>query len=66
MLFQDDILRIQRNAEDMNIANKIYEIFQKNNRLEYHDLKSVYMCTKGEASIKLNNNEMKIQIVTNS
>lgn len=58
LLFQDDILRIQRNAEDMNIANKVYEIFQKNNRLEYHDLKSVYMCTKGEASIKLNNKEM--------
>ena len=53
-------MRMQLNANDLNQANKIYEVFQNNNRLEYHDQKSVYMRNKHKDEvITLNGKEMK-------
>ena len=60
LLFQDDILRIQQSADEMNKSNKIYEVYQHNNRMEFHEDKSVYMSTKDTNPIYLNNKELKI------
>lgn len=60
LLFQDDILKIQENEEDLNKANKVYETFQNNNRLQFHEDKSVWMSSsKQPITIMLNNKELK-------
>ena len=59
LLFQYDILRIQLNADDTNRANKVYEVFQHNNRMEFHDEKSVYISTKDDQTIYLNQRKLK-------
>lgn len=61
LLFQDDILRIQTNAGDMNKSNKLYEVFQHNNRMEFHQDKSVCISTKDKDPIYLNNRELKFK-----
>ena len=40
LLFQDDILRIQKNTKDMNNANQVYKVFESYNRLKFHKDKS--------------------------
>ena len=59
LLFQDDILRIQKNTKDMNNANQVYKVFESNNRLKFHEEKSVWMsnCNQDE-KVKLNNKDL--------
>ena len=60
LLFQDDILRIQKSATDLNKANIVYKVFQNNNRLQFHDEKSVWMTNnnKENEAIILNDSEL--------
>ena len=59
LLFQDDIARIETNAEKLNAANKIYEIFQDLNGMMFHKLKTVFISNTQKKDIKLNNNQIK-------
>ena len=59
LLFQDDIARIETNAEKLNAANKIYEIFQDLNGMMFHKSKTVYISNTQKNDIRLNNNEIK-------
>ena len=59
LLFQDDIVRLENNATNLNKANKINEVYQNIKRMEFHQDKTVCMTLKGKDQIKLNNREIK-------
>ena len=58
LLFQDDIARIETNAEKLNAANRIYEIFQDTNGMLFHKLKTVYISNTQNSHIMLNNKQI--------
>ena len=59
LLFQDDILNIQTSTNDLNKANKVYSVFETNNRPKFHEEKSVWMAKGNEYSkVYLNNKEL--------
>ena len=56
LLYQDDIVKFDTKIENMQKSNIILEIFQNENRMEYHPSKSVLMTNiKNQEPIKLNN-----------
>ena len=59
LLFQDDIARIESKQDNLNLANKVYEVFQNLNGMEFHETKTVYISNKNNTSIKLNNETLK-------
>ena len=58
LLFQDDIARIERTEENLNLANKAYETFQNLNGMEFHETKTVYISNKNKSSIKINDKQL--------
>ena len=58
LLFQDDIARIERTDENLNLANKAYETFQNLNGMEFHETKTVYISNKNKSSIKINDKQL--------
>ena len=59
LLFQDDIVRLETNATNLNKANKINEVYQNIKRMEFHQDKTVCMTLKERDQINLNNREIK-------
>ena len=56
LLYQDDIVKFDNKIENMQKSNIILEVFQNENRMEYHPSKSVLMTNiKNQEPIKLNN-----------
>ena len=58
LLFQDDIARIETDAEKLNAANKIYEIFQDINGMLFHKSKTVYISNTQNNQINLNDKQV--------
>ena len=58
LLFQDDIVRLENTAHNMNTANKINENFQDINRMQFHQKKTVWMATRTSNEEILLNNEI--------
>merc|ERR1712080_78282 len=60
LLFQDDILKLETNVENLNEANKFYETFQNNNEMEFHKTKSKIVTNEKVAKkILLNSEEIE-------
>ena len=59
LLFQDDIARIERKPENLNLANQVYEVFQNLNGMEFHETKTVFISNRNNAVIKLNNEDLE-------
>ena len=59
LLFQDDIARIERKQENLNLANQAYEVFQNINGMQFHETKTVYISNKNKCTIKMNNEQLK-------
>ena len=56
LLFQDDVLKLETSAHNLNKANEMITQYQKMNLMEFHQDKSKFMTTAKEAdSIKLGN-----------
>ena len=61
LLYQDDIVKFDNTIENMQKSNTILEIFQNENRMQYHPSKSVLMTNKPNTNnIKLNNIDVPI------
>ena len=58
LLFQDDIARIECKAQNLNIANRVYEVFQNINGMQFHETKTVYISNKKKEKITINNTEL--------
>ena len=63
LLFQDDIVKLEDKLEKLNEANILFTEFQNNNRMLFHEEKSIYMTTKGtNEKIILNNKELQRKV----
>ena len=62
LLYQDDIVKFDKNSTNMQKSNIILEIFQDENRMQYHNTKSVMMTNskKNQNLILLNNQPVPI------
>ena len=57
LLFQDDILKVEDSAENLNNANKVYSWFGKINGMKFHEEKSMFMTnSKNSPNIQLSEN----------
>ena len=61
LLFQDDIVRIEKNPDHLNKANIVHRIFEKYNRMEFHPGKTVVLKTGDEETINLNGKPLKYE-----
>lgn len=46
LIFQDDIARVEDSKENLNAANRRFNCFRVQNRMEFHPTKSMWMSTK--------------------
>ena len=62
LLYQDDIVKFDKNRTNMQKSNIILEIFQDENRMQYHNTKSVMMtnCKEIQNQILLNNEPVPV------
>ena len=59
LIYQDDIVRIEKSEHDMNRANKIHQVYQHVNRMQFHEEKTVYVTNQNNLCITLNNVVLK-------
>ena len=59
LIYQDDIVRIEKTEHNMNKANKIHQVYQHVNRMQFHEEKTVYVSNQSNLHITLNNITLK-------
>ena len=59
LIYQDDIVRIEKTEHNMNRANKIHQVYQHVNRMQFHEEKTVYVSNQSNLHITLNNVTLK-------